>query len=98
MNTNDRTHRIAAIAAGGVSVVWVLLYGWYISTSLGLDTLTVLPPEQVASIIFALILVPVLAWVLMAYWVRGRELALQTDRLNTALERLTISDNHATQR
>src|SRR5689334_1259949 len=98
MDTNDRIHRKAAIAAGIVSFAWVAFYGWYIATSLGLDTLTVLPPEQVASIIFALILVPVLAWVLMAYWTRGRQLARQTDRINAALERLTISDNQATQR
>src|SRR5690242_492827 len=98
MNTNDRIHRIAAIGGGIVSFAWVAGYLWYISTSLGLDSLTILPPEQVASIIFALILVPVLVWVLIAYFTRGREITQQTDRINAALERLTISDNHATQR
>src|SRR5690348_580551 len=98
MNSNDRIQRIAAIGGGIATFLWVAFYAWYISSSLGLDSLTILPPEQVASIIFALILVPVLVWVLIAYWTRGRELAQQTDRINTALERLTISDNHATQR
>ncbi len=62
-------------------------YVWYISTSLGLDTLAMLPPDAVAGIIFALVLVPVLIWVLIAYWTRGRELAQQTDRINVALEK-----------
>ena len=98
MNSNDRMHRIAAIAGGAASLAWVALYGFYISSSLGLETLMVLPPDQVAGIVFALFLPPVLIWVLIAYWTRGRELARQTDRINTQLERLTISDNHATQR
>src|SRR5688572_30137924 len=98
MNTNDRMHRIAAIAGGIVTFAWVLLYGWYISTSLGFETLAMLSPDAVAPIIFPLILVPVLIWVLIAYWTRGRELAQQTDRINAQLERLTVADNHATQR
>jgi methyl-accepting chemotaxis protein len=98
MGTNDRIHRIAAIAGGIATALWVAFYGWYISTSLGFENLTVLPPDQVAGIIFALVLPPVLIWVLIAYWTRGRELARQTDRVNAALERLTISDNQATKR
>ncbi len=98
MITNDRIHRIAAIAGGAVTLAWVAFYGLYISNSLGLETLLVLPPDTVAGIVFALFLPPVLVWVLIAYWTRGRELARQTDRINAQLERLTISDNHATQR
>ena len=54
MNSNDRMHRIAAIAGGAASLAWVALYGFYISSSLGLETLMVLPPDQVAGIVSAL--------------------------------------------
>src|SRR5690349_9714762 len=98
MDTNDRMHRIAGIAAAAASLVWVVLWGLYISSSLGFDTLTALPPDQVAYIVFGFLLPPVLIWVGVVYWTRGRELSRQTDRINAALERLTVSDNQATDR
>src|SRR5690242_17220319 len=98
MNTNDRMHRIAGIAAVAASVAWLVAWGLYISSALGFDTLPALPPDQVAYILFGFLLPPVLVWVLLAYWIRGRELAQQTDRINNQLERLTVADNRATDR
>ena len=37
MNSNDRIHRIAGIAAAAASLVWVVLWGLYISSALGFD-------------------------------------------------------------
>jgi len=75
-------------------VVWIA----YIAYSLGLDTLPALPPDVIAPIVFMLFLPPVLVWVMVGYWTRGRDLAQQSESINRQLERLTIADGQATER
>ncbi len=98
MNIGNRTHRIAGIVSAVASLAWVALYGGYTLDTLGFDMLQSLPPDAVASIVFALVLPPVLIWVVVGYWTRGHELAEQTESINRQLERLTISDGQATER
>ncbi|MES1152009.1 MAG: hypothetical protein ABUL54_08940, partial [Dongia sp.] len=92
MNTDNRTHQIAGIAALAASLAWAVLWTAYIAYSLGLDTLPALPPDVIAPIVFMLFLPPVLIWVMVGYWTRGRGLAEQSESINRQLERLTIAD------
>jgi hypothetical protein len=98
MNIGNRTHRIAGIVSAVLSLAWVALYGGYTLDALGFDTLQALPPDTVASIVFAVVLPPVLIWVIASYWTRGHELAEQTESISRQLERLTIADGQATER
>jgi hypothetical protein len=98
MNMNNRAHRIGAIIAAVASLAWIALYGGYTLDSLGLETLQALPPDAVAAILFALFLPPVLVWVLVSYFTRGRELAEHTEAIERQLQRLTVADGQATER
>ncbi|HVT50996.1 MAG TPA: hypothetical protein VHE77_05485, partial [Dongiaceae bacterium] len=98
MNIGNNTHRIAGIVSAVLSLVWAALWIGYIQYSLGLDTLPTLTPDVTAPIIFMLVLPPVLIWVVLGYWTRGRALADHTDSINRQLERLTIADGQATER
>ena len=89
MNIGSRNHRIAGIVSAVISLIWAALWIGYIQYSLGLDILPTLTPDVVAPIIFMLFLPPVLIWVVVGYWTRGRELSEQTGSINRQLERLT---------
>src|SRR5688572_2423283 len=96
--TNLRGRRTLGLAAGAISVLWLIGVAWYILDFIGADALAGMLPHELGLVV-AGITVPILVlWLLVAFVVRGQALKEHTDLLASRLAELTFPDQSAEHR
>ena len=78
--------RLAGIV---VSVVWIVLCGYYANTSIGWSNLLFMQPQEIGGIAGAAFVPLAFLWLVVAYLDRGQELRSVSTEIRQQLSRLT---------
>ena len=96
--TNLRGRRTLSLAAGAISVLWLIGVAWYIFEFIGADSLAGMLPHELGMVVAGITAPILLLWLLVAFVVRGQALKEHTDLLANRLAELTFPDQSAEHR
>src|SRR5512134_3328896 len=77
--TNLRGRRTLSLAAGAISVLWLIGVAWYIFEFIGVDALAGMLPHELGLVVAGITAPLILLWLMVAFVVRGQALKEHTD-------------------
>jgi hypothetical protein len=90
--THHSDRRIWGVAAGAITVLWLIGVAWYVFGFVGSDALGGMRPHELGLVVAGITTPVLLLWLLVAFVMRGQALKEHTDALAARLAELTFPD------